>query len=72
MCLKIVLLLQESKQKNEIQVWSDQIAAEKDRSILWHWIRCESGKPNSGFIYDIMKRTVTNIIMLFDVVKRIN
>ena len=37
--------------------WSDQVAPEKDRSFLWHWIWCESGKPNSGFIYDIMKRT---------------
>ena len=35
----------------------DQVAPEKDRSLLWHWIWCESGRPNSGFIYDIMKRT---------------
>ena len=34
-----------------------EILSEKDRSLLWHWIWCESGKPNSGFIYDIMKHT---------------
>ena len=36
--------------------WSDQVAPEKDISLLWHWIWCESGRPNYGFIYDIMKR----------------
>ena len=45
------------KIKHDMIGWSDQLAHKKDRSLLWHWIWCESGKPNSGFIYDIMKRT---------------
>ena len=46
------------KNNKEMPRWSDQVAPEKDCSLLWHWIWCESGSPNSGFIYDIMKRTL--------------
>ena len=33
------------------------VKPERERSLLWHWIWLESGKPNKGFIYEIMKRT---------------
>ena len=28
--------------------WTEQVKPERDRSLLWHWIWCESGKPGSG------------------------
>ena len=37
--------------------WTDQVEPERDRSVFLHWMWLESGKPNTGFIYQIMKRT---------------
>ena len=37
--------------------WTDHVKPESELSLLWHWIWLESGKPNKGFIYEIMKRT---------------
>jgi len=37
--------------------WSDNVSDEKETSLFWHWIWLESGKPNSGYVYNIMKRT---------------
>ena len=31
--------------------WTEQVKPERDRSLLWHWIWCESGKPRSGVVY---------------------
>ena len=36
--------------------WTEQVKPERYRSLLWHWIGCESGKPWSGVVYDIMRR----------------
>ena len=36
--------------------WTEQVKPERDRSLLWHRIWCESGKPRSGVVYDIMRR----------------
>ena len=36
--------------------WTEQVKPERDRSLLWHWIWRESGKPRSGVVYDIMRR----------------
>ena len=49
--------MRDSIQKKEMAGWSDQVAPENDRSLVWHWIWCESGRPNYGFFNDIMKRT---------------
>ena len=35
--------------------WTDHVKPVRDRSVFWMWL--ESGKPNTGFIYQIMKRT---------------
>ena len=42
---------------SEVSGWNDQVKPERDRSLFWHWIWLESGKPNTGFVYQIMKRT---------------
>ena len=36
--------------------WTEQIVLEQDRSLFWHWMWCELGKPNKGIVYDVMKR----------------
>jgi len=37
--------------------WKDEVKPVKERSLFWHWLWLEAGKPNRGHIYDIMKRT---------------
>ncbi len=37
--------------------WKECVKPDRDRSLFWHWIWLECGKPNSGYTYDIMKRT---------------
>ena len=37
--------------------WSDQAKLEKEQSLFWHWVWLESGKPFTGIVYQIMKRT---------------
>ena len=36
--------------------WPKQVKPERDRSLFWHEIWCESGKSISGVVYDIMRR----------------
>ena len=36
--------------------WTEQFVPERDRSLFWHWMWCELGKPNKGIVYDVMKR----------------
>ena len=36
--------------------WTELVKPERDRSLLCHWIWCESGKPRSGVVYDIMRK----------------
>ena len=37
--------------------WSETVEPERERSLLWHWIWLDSGKPNRGLVYDVMRRT---------------
>lgn len=37
--------------------WTEQVAPEKETSLFWHWLWLEAGKPNTGYVYNIMKRT---------------
>ena len=41
----------------EVPDWNDEIRQAKDQSLFWHWIWLESGRPNTGHVYAIMKRT---------------
>ena len=41
----------------EVPGWNDEVKQAKDQSIFWHWIWLESGRPNTGHVYAIMKRT---------------
>ena len=36
--------------------WSESIEPEHERSLFWHWIWLESGKPTMGVDYDVMMR----------------
>ena len=36
--------------------WTEQFVPERDRSLFWHWMWCELGKPNKGIVYDVTKR----------------
>ena len=36
--------------------WTEQVVPERDRSLFWHWMWCELGKPNKGIVYDVMER----------------
>ena len=40
--------------------WTEQGKPERDRSLFWHWIWRESGKPRSRVVYDIMRRVKHN------------
>lgn len=42
---------------NDVPGWYAQVAPEREQSLLWHWIWLESGKPQRGIVYDIMKKT---------------
>ena len=37
--------------------WNDHVKHDKDQSLFWHWIWTEAGRPNSGYIYQIMRTT---------------
>ena len=37
--------------------WSVNVKHEREQPLFWHWIWSECGKPYSGTIYEIMKRT---------------
>ena len=45
--------------KKSVPGWVEQVApqTQRERSLLWHWIWQEAGKPNNGHISHIMKRT---------------
>ena len=45
------------KCNGEIVGWNDTIKPEREHSLFWHWLWLECGKPNHGYVYDIMKRT---------------
>ena len=46
---------------------TNHVKGEPDRSLIWHWIWLEAGKPFKGFIYEIIKRrryAVVNVMCL--------
>ena len=44
------------KEVSGVPGWSEQVKPDGDGSILWHWIWLESSEPQSGIVYDVMKR----------------
>ena len=48
---------QAKSRAREMPGWTDHVKPERELSLFWHWIWLESGKPNTGFVYQIMKRT---------------
>ena len=38
--------------------WNDHVKQERDQSLLWHFKWQQSGRPNHGHIYQIMKTTL--------------
>ncbi|ELU01628.1 hypothetical protein CAPTEDRAFT_227909 [Capitella teleta] len=41
----------------EVAGWNEFVRPAKDRSLFWHWIWCECGRPNTGALYETMKRS---------------
>ena len=41
----------------DVPGWDKLVRPERDRSLFWHWMWQESGKPQNGVVYSIMKRT---------------
>jgi len=37
--------------------WSEEVSPFKQKALLWHRIWCDSGRPQSGFIFDIRRKT---------------
>ena len=37
--------------------WNNHAKQEREQSLFWHWIWSESGKPYTGLIYNLMKKT---------------
>ena len=37
--------------------WNEQVKSYQERSLFWHWIWLEVGKPMKGYVYNIMKQT---------------
>ena len=35
----------------------EQVKPELDKAMFWHWMWQEAGKPQSGAVYEVMKRT---------------
>ena len=42
---------------NTIPGWENKVKPERDHSIFWHWIWLECGRPNTGHVYEIMKKS---------------
>ena len=41
----------------DVPGWDKLVRPERDRSLFWHWMWQESGKPQNGVVYSVMKRT---------------
>ena len=41
----------------DIPGWTEQVKPELDKAKFWHWMWQEAGKPQSGAVYEVMKRT---------------
>ena len=41
----------------KIAGWCDNVKESRDKSLFWHWVWLEAGKPMTGHVYCIMKRT---------------
>lgn len=42
--------------KKRIAGWSEQVKRFKEKSIFWHRIWCESGRPVNGVLFEVMKQ----------------
>ena len=42
---------------SNIPGWEKLVKPDRDRSLFWHWMWQEAGKPQHGLVYSIMKRT---------------
>ena len=42
---------------NAITGWNDHVKQAREQSLLWHFIWQQSGRPNHGHIYHIMRTT---------------
>ena len=41
----------------DVPSWEELVKPERDRSLFWHWMWQEAGKPQTGTVNSIVKRT---------------
>ena len=41
----------------DVPGWDELVKPERDRSLFWHWMWQEAGRPQTVTVYSIMKRT---------------
>ena len=41
----------------DVPGWDEMVKPERERSLFWHWMWQEAGKPQTGVVYNVMKRT---------------
>ena len=41
----------------DVPGWDEMVKPERERSLFWHWMWQEAGKPRTGVVYNVMKRT---------------
>ena len=56
--------------KHLVPGWNDLVKPEREHLLFWHQIWFECGKPNRGYVYDIMKRTWARYHYAIRVAKR--
>ena len=43
--------------KRGIPDWKEKVKPEREHSMFWYWIWLECGRPNTGYVYEIMKQS---------------
>ena len=56
-CLEASVLAFVRSGNGDIPGWTEQVKPELDKAKFWHRMGQEAGKPQSGAVYEVMKRT---------------
>ena len=50
--------LNKNVKKHFLHLWSEQVKPlRRDKSLFWHWMWVETGRPRTGVVADTMRRT---------------
>ena len=45
------------KQRESKPGWTELVKPVKETAMYWRWLWVDAGKPNKGYLYEIMKQT---------------